>query len=113
MVPGFHIRSSGPVKCGLYASPSSSFLCLSIPSSFSSVWWALLTLDSSGSHPRPSGVVTSSSSVWTMHHTVIPATVKTTTPFIVPVPTHSCTSTRRMGALPWAPPSTSAPRFRV
>ena len=70
-------------------------------------------LDSSGSHPRPSGVITSSSSVWTMHHRVIPATVKTTTPFIVLVPAHSCTAAQRMGALPWAPPSTPAPGFRV
>lgn len=113
MVPGFHNRRSVSIKCRLYASATLSFLCLSIPGSFSSFWWVLLALDSSGSHPRPTGVITSSSSVWTIHHTVIAATVKTTTPFTVPVPTHSRTSAWRMGALAWAPPSTPALGFGV
>lgn len=97
------------VKCRLYASPSSSFSLLSIPvpsapsGGSCSPWTALVhthvPVESSQKY----------SSVWTIHHTVIPAPVKTT-PFIVPVPTHSCTSTRRMERCPGHHP---APQLRL
>lgn len=85
-------------------------LCLNIPSSFNSVSWAgfpyrlhTRALDSSGLHPRPSGMTSSCPSAWTVHYTVIPATVKPTAPIIVltPCPTPLSTSSWQMGVPPW------------